>query len=461
VTNINVQCVFEPLGFVYVTNRADNTVSSYLVQPDGTLIASGPPTPTGRAPSGVNGNTSLFFTGGPATLYVTNATDSSLATYTLDTNSGVPTLSGTITSGGLNAPNFLLNTLENLYVTNGTTPGTVSQFDVQTNELAPNPVPGGPVPTGNQPVAGTFADPEVTGQECLSFFYFASTGDDLIRVYTGDPNTGALSPSLNGNQVQYTAATGPTPSSLAALTDNVVASPPTYVYAANSGDGTIYSYVPNCLSGALTKTSSVTAGGGLNSLATLDIPNGEDDQYFLYATTTLGIVGYEASIHIPGVPFLALSGSPVGGAVPAGATPGPLATYIPDINGPAFDYSVAFAVPVTANSNMVTLMTAMPTVVPGMRVAENDAGTSIPTGTYVVAVNGQQVTLSNNATTTGTVELYFTSTFVYSVDTSTGSIYAFRVNASTGQLTAIGTPVPTGRAPSAIFVTPRPNLIDD
>jgi hypothetical protein len=442
---VKVQCVDRPVGWAYVTNGSDGTVSSYVIAADGTLVQFGNPVATGTDPTSVSG-TGYYLA---SYLYVTNGGSNTLVPFTLDSNTGVPAVANvlsSITAG----PSFVTTYGGDLYVTStANIPGTPAGNGAVARYTLTSPVSPAnqsDVATGGGPVSVAFAQPYDSSIPCnpvnYPYVYIANSKSNTISTYVVTGGT-ALGPVGNGS-----IGTGAGPSSLASVyfsealaggnSANVY-----YLYVANSTANIISSYAVNCSNGTLaqnTKTfPAITAPNQLASMTTLK------GATYLYATSPAGVTGYA-------VPLTGVLGTPVAAATPVGTSPGPITTYVGTV-----PYSL---VTVTSGSTTLTLPSVSPApgdVVPGMFVTDNQ--NAFAAGTYVVSVSGQTVTLSAPPVASATNDnVQFVYSYVYAVDTSAGSITTLSVNPINGTLTQVGTPVPTGGSPTSIFVTSRTQI---
>jgi hypothetical protein len=450
VTGIVVQCVHQPLGFIYVTNAGDNTLSTYLVDGSGAMVAFGAPVASGTGPASVVGLT-LAPVAAPqpaAVLYAANSGSNNLSVYTTDPQTGMPTAFGSALSLGLQQPSTLVLDPSGsyLYAGNyGPGPGYVSELTLGT-ATAPAPLAASPsVAVGNAPIASVtvspyFVTPGTTTTVCNnSYYYFADATDNAISLLVQNSTTGALAPPTLPTATSF--ATGVAPSSIAAF-QSVDASFNTFafVYVTNSGDPvpTISQFSVDCPTGTLTALGPpITAGAGLKAAVT--VGNAYYGPRYLYASTTAGLVAYSIG------PSGALSAA-LPAPVAAGTAPGSVTA-----TSQAFFETGATAV----GSTQITLAAADPAVVAGMTIT----GGGIPSGTVVTAVNGTTLTLSAPAIAAYTADsLSVSETYVYVTNTGDNTVSAFRVDFGSGQLLSLGPAVKCGAGPSALFFMQRPSF---
>ncbi len=313
ITNVVVSCV-RPLGFAYVTNRGDNTISPYIIDSaTGALLPSGPPVSTGNAPSAAAAvNNSSF-------LYVSNGGSNDLSGYVIDSNTGSLTpLSGSPFALGLSTPTSIASFYSGagpvLYITNSTpaaTAGSISGWvGSPTSGASFSPIAGSPFAAQATPTAGLALYCGLPGNN----YYYLETDSrsNTVSVYLADFNTGALSPVANSPF-----ATGATPDSVASIQTYVPASNTDIdnIYVANSGAGTISAYNMDPQTGVLgpLQGGNVTVGPGLRNLVAA--PCG----CYLLASAQQGISVFSTNSSGLLVP---VANSPFA----AGAGPGPMAT---------------------------------------------------------------------------------------------------------------------------------------
>jgi len=176
----------------------------------------------------------------PKFLFVANAGDDNIASFTVNELTGLLSATATPTTdlGVGTAPSAMIlhPTLARLYVANSGT-GTVSGFEVNTTTGALTPLAGSPYPVGTNP-KDLAIDP--SGK----FLYVANKGSNNVTAYKIDSTTGVLSG-------MSTATAGSGPSSI------TVGGGSAYVYAANYSDGTISIFRVDAATGALSPTSTL------------------------------------------------------------------------------------------------------------------------------------------------------------------------------------------------------------
>jgi 6-phosphogluconolactonase (cycloisomerase 2 family) len=357
IADVVVSCV-RPLGFAYVTNSGDNTISQYVIDYDtGALLPLEQPASSGTAPSAANTN--------GVKLYATNSGSSDLSGYAVDPNLGSLTpLSGSPYSAGLglSTPTSIAPFPAGpggLYITNagnGEAAGNISALTADSTGTVLTSIFGSPFPAQVAPNAGMFF---FGGAGLFLNWYFleTDTGSNTVSVYAVDIELGGLTAVPNN---PFAAGTRPTSVAAIQSVDPTAGTLDT-VYVANSGDGTISSFPMSTQTGSLASPQTINVGPGLSALAVASCG------CYLLATSTQGVTVFSAS----STGVLNMVGN---GPFTAGGGPGPLATL---------------------------------------------------------------------------------SRFVYVVNTVDQTVSAFAQDA-TGALTAVGSPVKTGRTPSSIVVSFRP-----
>jgi 6-phosphogluconolactonase (cycloisomerase 2 family) len=312
ITNVVVNCV-RPLGFAYVINSGDNTISPYIIDSvTGALLPSGPPVSAGTLPSAAAAN-------GNSLLYVSNSSSNNLSGYGIDPNTGSLTpLSGSPFAPGLNAPTSVASydsvAGPGVYVTNSPSSGagSISGFTIGNSGTSLTNIVASPFATQLGPTAGLFFHGGDT-PTFNNYYLETDSTSNTVSAYLVNSNTGALSAAANSPF-----ATGPGPRSVVGIQTFVPATGTNAdnVYVANSGDGTISIYTMNTQTGTLTPLQAgpvVSVGAGLSALAAA--PCG----CYLLASASQGVSVF--STNATGV-LAPVAGSPFA----AGSGPGPIAT---------------------------------------------------------------------------------------------------------------------------------------
>ena len=305
VTNVVVNCV-RPLGFAYVTNSADNTVSPYIIDSNtGALLQSGPPVSAGNAPSSVAATDD-----GSSQLYVSNSGSNDLSGYLIDPNTGALTaMAGSPFALGLNAPSSVAvydAVTSGLYVTNAGN-GTISAFTTNTAPTSFPAIANSPYTARAGATAGLFFFGGA-GSNLIWYYLEADAANNSVSAWAADPETGTL--TLAPNSPAATAP-GTTPDSVAAIQTFLPGvGTVDYVYVANSGTNTISTFSMDTQNGALTLQGAVNTVAGLQSV----LISGT----YLLATTSQGVLAYATGTNGALTP---VSATPYA----AGAGPGPLA----------------------------------------------------------------------------------------------------------------------------------------
>jgi 6-phosphogluconolactonase (cycloisomerase 2 family) len=335
---ITVSCLAE---FAYVSNAADNTLSTYRVDPvTGALTAFGPPVPTGVSPGATAGFQYVFDGhGAPAGyVYVANEGSSDVSVFAVDSTTGaLTTVPGSPISVGINPQGMTLYG-GTVYIVNAGS-DSVSAYYVDTLTVAPGfpvtvgkgptsivfspasvfyvanhggsnditalhgdltPVPGSPFPAGGNPLSlavgagGKFlysANPDATNPS--------------VSGFSTDPITGALAP-LSGSPF-------PLPASHNIATDQAGA----FLYVTSGAS--VLGYAIDGTSGALTALPGFPVGVGANAYSISVDPTNQ----FLY-------VANDGAASISGFKLDASTGAltPMAGSpFPAGSQPHFIATF--------------------------------------------------------------------------------------------------------------------------------------
>jgi len=331
-TSVTLSCA----EYSYVTNAADNTLSSYSVDATtGALAIIGTPIATGASPYAIvgtsdkrfvfvtnhGGNGVSAFTFDPITdaltdvpgspfaagtdpqamalygssyLYVANAGSDNVSGYVIDPNTGA--LAGLVTTAtGKNPTSIAVHHYGNIYVANHGGSNDISEFYADGIE-----VPGSPFPAGGNPLSLALGAAD-------QFLYTANPDatNPSISGFRIDPTTWALSP-LSGSPF-------PLPVSHYIATDQTG----TYLYVTSGAS--IVGYAINYDTGALTALPGFPVAAGVNAYSiTIDPTN-----QFLY-------VANDGAANVSGFRLDASTGAltPMSGAAfPAGTQPEFIATF--------------------------------------------------------------------------------------------------------------------------------------
>jgi hypothetical protein len=334
--SVTVNCV-QPIGFAYVTNSLDNTVSAYLVDQSGALLASGGPAAgTGTGPSGaaaiVSNNNGTGF------LYVTNKGSNDLSIYAIDPNTGALTAQSANSAGLVTAPATIVNgysSSTDLYVT-GVDPNDSNVYSLTAGSTSlsslENPLVLPAVPAADTALVAAHASA------------FSDTGTSTTYYYlTANPNSNSLytyqiSSSLLAATKPPSTTVGPTPTSVAALSfiypagTRYATNSYSAVYVANSGDGTITSYILNQFNENLVTQASIEPAATIGQGNVLQLAQTAS---FVLATDSTQLYAYQAQSD--GLSTASLKEVTGSRPFPGGATPGPLATFYvyPNVTGVA------------------------------------------------------------------------------------------------------------------------------
>ena len=337
-TGVTVSCLAK---FAYISNAADNTLSSYRVDPStGALAAIGPPVPTGLSPGATAGFQYVIDGHGAPTgyVYVANEDSNDVSVFAVDSTTGaLTTVPGSPISVGVNPQGMTLYGGA-LYIVNAGS-DSVSAYYVDTLTAAPGfpvavgkgptsivfspasvfyvanhggsnditalhgdltPVPGSPFPAGGSPLDLAL------GAEG-KFLYSANpdTTNPSISGFSVDPDIGALAP-LSGSPF-------PLPVS------HYIASDQTGAYLYVTTGANIVGYAVDATTGALTALPGFPVAVGAEAFSiTIDPTN-----QFLY-------VADEGAAHVSGFTLDATTGAltpMTGSPYPAGNHPQTIATF--------------------------------------------------------------------------------------------------------------------------------------
>ena len=242
--------------FAYVVNSTGRTVSSFLIQSDGSLVPTTVPTvATGSAPNAIVIDPKGRFA------YVVN-TAGSVATYVIDAVQGTLTLASTALTGNSPFDLSVHPTGRFVYVVNkGSASVSAYMVDADSGALTQT---GGTPATGGAP-NHIAVDP--TGR----FAYVANTNSNNVSVFSIDGATGALTPASTVGAGSGPSYVGIHPSGK-------------YAYVANALADSVSAYTIDASTGSLVPMAVPTvASGDVPSSLTVD-PTGR----FAYATNLGG-----------------------------------------------------------------------------------------------------------------------------------------------------------------------------
>ena len=278
-TSVAVACS----EFSYVANAADNTLSSYRVDPTtGALLAVGTPTVTGKSPHAVVGTHDRRF------VYVANESSDNVSAFAVNAATGALTaILGSPFAAGTGPQALTLDLNNHLYVANAGS-NTISAFAINATTGALTPLSPATYATGQGPSSLT-VDPT------YSFLYVANSGgSDDISAFVIDGASGGLTP-MAGSPF----AVGASPHSFAFGASGK------FLYTANPGGTSpgILGFVLDS-SGALSALSGSPFSAAVNHSIAADGAGA-----YLYATASTGVLGY--SIDATTGLLTALPGFPV------------------------------------------------------------------------------------------------------------------------------------------------------
>jgi len=282
-TSVAVACS----EFSYVTNAADNTVSTYRVDATtGALVAVGAPTATGRSPYAVVGTPDKRF------VYVSDEGDNEVSAFAGHIETGALTaVSGSPFAAGTNprALTLVEGATFYLYVANSGS-DTLSAFAIDAVSGALIPLSPATYATGQSPssVALDFDGP---------FLYVTNNGgSNDISAFVIDGRTGSLTP-VAGSPF----AAGANPLGLAFGAGGK------FLYTANPSGGSpsISGFTVDLSSGTLTPLSGSPFPAAVSNYIAADRLG-----TYLYVTTGAGVVGYGIDVttglltSLPGFPVV-------------------------------------------------------------------------------------------------------------------------------------------------------------
>jgi 6-phosphogluconolactonase len=336
-TSVTVSCT----EYAYVTNAADNTLSSYSVDPTtGALTAVDTPVATGASPNAISSfevygqdrkfvfvanegsndvsefsvsNTTGALTAVPGspfpagtapqamTLYapyyllVANTGSDNISVYSIDGTSGALTPGSPATVAAGKGPTSIAFNVSFYFVANHGGSNDISVFDASWA-----PVPGSPFSAGGNPLSLALG-----GEGKFLYSANPDATNPTISGFSVDPSTGALSP-LSGSPFTI-------PVSHYMATDQTGA----YLYVTSGA--TILGYAINASTGALTALPGFPVAAGANAYSiTIDPTN-----QFLYVTSSGAATVSGFKLDASTGALAPMSGSPF----PAGNRPGFLATF--------------------------------------------------------------------------------------------------------------------------------------
>ncbi len=223
--------------FGYVTNNSDDTVSSYTVD-----AASGELRATGYVWAGVlNGGTPSGVAADPRGkfLYIGNNSGSVISAFGIDSDSGrlTPIPGASFPSGQFSNGIAIEPSGKFLYAADMSSTGQVSAYQIDASTGALSELPGSPFATGS---ISSFVTAEATGK----FLYVTNQGSNDISAFTIDPGTGALS-AISGSP--FKAGNDPF--------EAVVDPSGKFLYVANVQSNNVSAYSIDAGSGVLTAVS--------------------------------------------------------------------------------------------------------------------------------------------------------------------------------------------------------------
>ena len=285
-TSVTVSCA----EYSYVTNAADNTLSSYSIDPTtGALAVVGTPIATGASPNAIVG---VDYGEGKSFVYVGNAGSNDISAFAVDSTTGALTATpGSPFAAGI-APQAMSLYGGFLYVANaGSDNVSVYTIDARnTGALAPLSPGPSTIATGKSPTSIVLGGP--------SIIYVANHGgSNDISAFSLDTNTGVMTPIAGS---PFPAGGNPLSLALAA------------------GDTLLYTANPDATNPSISGFRIDQATGALSPLSGSPFPVPVShymatDAFgsYLYVTSGAGILGYAidwttgALTALPGFPVTA------------------------------------------------------------------------------------------------------------------------------------------------------------
>jgi 6-phosphogluconolactonase (cycloisomerase 2 family) len=229
--------------FAYTANSASDDVSAYSIDPSaGTLASAGRPAETGPTPA--------VITASPGGDLLVVLTQGSITSFAIDAESGDLTLGGMAPMSGSSAAVFGVSADQTLYVTNA----SASSLDAYSV---------GGYYVSNFASASTGTGPTSVAVSPTGRFLYVTNGDantvsaySILQRYVFPPGTSAGTPSPIGSPL----ATGTRPSFIA------VHPAGRFAYVLNQGSDSIAVYNIHPSTGLLTSASSTPAGRGPTSM---------------------------------------------------------------------------------------------------------------------------------------------------------------------------------------------------
>jgi 6-phosphogluconolactonase len=277
--------------YVYVGNEISNDVSAFAVNPaTGSLTAVGSPFPAGTGPKAM-----AFYGALSKSLYIANAGSDNVTAYNIDASTGALTAPPSNTATGKSPTSVVVGPINQyIYVANHGGSNDISAFD--TNGTA---VPGSPFPAGGNPLS-------------------LALGAGGKFLYSANPD--ATNPSISGFSIDLAGPLTPLSGSPFHLpVSHYIATDQTGAYLYVTTGTNIVGYAIDATTGALTPLPGFPVSAGANAYSiTIDPTN-----QFLY-------VANDGAANISGFKLDASTGAltPMAGSpFPAGNHPKFIATF--------------------------------------------------------------------------------------------------------------------------------------
>ncbi|MGA9039493.1 MAG: beta-propeller fold lactonase family protein [Terriglobales bacterium] len=259
--------------FLYVSDAQNDAIDTFSIDASsGALTPVGSPTPIGTSPGGGGG---LAMDPAGMFLYATDLGASDVVAFAINSSTGALTQVGSpLATGAIPAGAGVDPSGKFLYVSNTEDPnGGISAYTIDSASGALAPISGSPFPVQ----VGTFPGPvDFAFHPNGKFLYVSLLGstsyNEYVAAFAIDPTSGALT-AVSGSP--FLTGIGPL---------GIAVNPAgTFLFTANDGDGTVSAFNIDGTSGVLTSVSGSPFPGGTNLSGLAMAPSGN----FLYTTNPL------------------------------------------------------------------------------------------------------------------------------------------------------------------------------
>ncbi len=259
--------------FLYVSDAQNNAIDTFSINATGgALTAVGSPTPIGAT---LNGGGDVAIDPAGKFLYATDLSASDVVAFTINSSTGALTAVGSpVATSSTPAGARVDPSGKFLYVSNTEDPnGGISAYTIDSVSGALTPVSGSPFPIQ----LGTFPGPvDLAFHPSGQFLYVSLLGstsyNQYVAAFSIDGTSGALTP-VTGSP--FLSGLGP----LGIAVDPAGK----FLFTANDGDGTVSAFIIDGTSGALTPVNGSPFPGGFRLSGLVMAPSGN----FLYTTDPL------------------------------------------------------------------------------------------------------------------------------------------------------------------------------